>query len=369
MHYAYYLDQIAQHEQIDPRIEVTLRMKVARLLVMTAIALAACSGPAATGGGSGSGAVELRLGYFPNVTHATAIVGVQEGIFADRLGGGVHLSTQTFNAGGDVVEAIFNGGLDASYVGANPAVNAWAQSNGEAIRIISGATSGGAFLVVSPDITSAQQLAGKKIASPQLGNTQDVALRAWLKDQGYTTDQEGGGDVSIQPQANADILTAFASGQLDGAWVPEPWATRMVEEGGGHVLVDERDLWPHGQFVTTQLIVATQFLDAHPDIVKRLLEGQVAANDFVNDNPDKAQADVRQALHELTGSDLDPTILANAWRNMEFTDDPIASSLSESAKHAEDLGLLEPTDLTGIYDLTLLNQVLADAGEDPVPAP
>jgi len=344
-------------------------MKVARLLATTVLVLGACSGPASPGTGSNSGGITLRLGYFPNVTHATAIVGVEEGIFADKLGEGIHLTTQTFNAGGDVVEAIFNGGLDASYVGANPAVNAWAQSNGQAIHIISGATSGGAFLVVSPDITTAEQLAGKKLASPQLGNTQDVALRAWLKEQGYTTDQQGGGDVSVQPQANADILTAFASGQIDGAWVPEPWATRMVKEAGGHVLVDERDLWPDGRFVTTQLIVATAFLDAHPDVVKRLLEGQVAANTFVNDNPAKAQADVRKALNELTGSDLDPAILAAAWKNMEFTNDPIAATLTESARHAQELGLLAHVDLSGIYDLTLLNQVLAGAGEDPIATP
>ena len=344
-------------------------MKLARLLAIAALGLAACRGPASTANGSGSGPVELRLGYFPNLTHATAIVGVKEGIFADKFGSGVHLTTQTFNAGGDVVEAIFNGGLDASYVGANPALNAWAQSNGEAIRIISGATSGGVFLVVSPDIVDPRQLAGKELASPQLGNTQDVALRAWLKEQGFSTDQEGGGDVSILPQANADILTAFASGQIDGGWVPEPWATRMVEEGGGHILVDERSLWPNGQFVATQLIVATEFLDAHPDVVKRLLEGQVAANDFVNQKPEEAKKDVREVLSELTGSNLEPAILDKAWNNMEFTDDPIASSLAESAKHAEDLGLLEPTDLTGIYDLTLLNEVLAGADEDPIATP
>ena len=197
-------------------------MRIPRLLIALPLILVACTAPAA-GGGDGS-TVELRLGYFPNVTHATAIVGVENGIFQDKLGSGVTLTTQTFNAGGDVVEAIFNGGLDASYVGPNPALNAWAQSEGTAIKIISGATSGGAFLVVSPDITSPDQLAGKKLGSPQLGNTQDVALRAWLKEQGYTTDLEGGGDVSILPQANADILTAFSSGALDGAWVPEPWA-------------------------------------------------------------------------------------------------------------------------------------------------
>jgi len=344
-------------------------MRAARLLAIGTIALAACSGPAAAGDPSGSGKVELRLGYYPNVTHATAIVGVEEGIFADKLGSSVHLTTQTFNAGGDVVEAMFNGGLDASYVGPNPALNAWAQSDGQAIRIVSGATSGGAFLVVSKDITAPDQLRGKTLASPQLGNTQDVALRAWLKEQGFTTDQEGGGDVSIQPQANADILSAFSSGQIDGAWVPEPWATQMVEQGDGHVLVDERDLWPDGQFVTTQLMVAKAFLDAHPDIVKKLLQGQVAANDFVNQHPDQAQADVRKALKDLTGTVVDSAILAKAWQNMTFTNDPIASSLTESARHAEDLGLLDPVDLDGLFDLSLLNEVLAAAGEDPIATP
>jgi NitT/TauT family transport system substrate-binding protein len=341
-------------------------MRISRLLIALPLILVACTGPASGGGGS---TIELRLGYFPNVTHATAIVGLENGIFQDKLGSGVTLTTQTFNAGGDVVEAIFGGGLDASYVGPNPAINAWAQSEGTAIKIISGATSGGAFLVVSPDITSPDQLAGKKLGSPQLGNTQDVALRAWLKEQGYDTDQEGGGDVSILPQANADILTAFSTGDLDGAWVPEPWATRMVEEGGGHALVDERDLWPDGEFVTTHLIVATEFLDAHPDVVKRLLEGQVAANAFVNDNPDEAQQAVGDAIGALTGAELDPAILAAAWENLVFTDDPIASSLAESASHAVDVGLLEPVDLDGIYDLSLLNEVLSAQGLEEIPQP
>lgn len=340
-------------------------MRIPRLLIALPLVLVACS-PAAGGDGS---SVELRLGYFPNVTHATAIVGVEQGIFADKLGSGVTLTTQTFNAGGDVIEAIFNGGLDASYVGPNPAINAWAQSEGSAIKIVSGATSGGAFLVVKPDITNPDQLAGATLASPQLGNTQDVALRAWLKEQGYQTDLEGGGDVSVTPMANADILTAFSSGDLDGAWVPEPWATRMIEEGGGQILVDERDLWPDGEFVTTHLIVATEFLQAHPDVVKDLLEGQVAANAFVNDNPAAAQEAVGSAIGELTGSELDPAILAASWENLTFTNDPIASSLAESAAHAEDVGLLEPVDLDGIYDLSLLNEVLSAAGLEEVPQP
>jgi NitT/TauT family transport system substrate-binding protein len=333
-------------------------------LALLALAASACSA-----GTQGADGMVLRLGYFPNITHATAMVGLQRGIFQDRLGDGVQLDARSFNAGPDVVEAIFSGALDASYIGPNPALNAFAQSDGEAIRIVSGATSGGAALVVRDGITSPADLAGTTLASPQLGNTQDVALRAWLADQGFETNLEGGGDVSIKPQANGDILTAFAAGQLDGAWVPEPWATRMVEDGGGHVLVDERDLWPNGQFVTTHLIVATSFLEDHPDIVKRLLEGQVEANRFVNEHPTESQDIVRQAIADVTGSELDAGIVAGAWENLLFTDDPISSSLATSAEHAQSLGLLDEGSFDGIYDLSLLNEVRSALGEQEIPQP
>jgi NitT/TauT family transport system substrate-binding protein len=193
----------------------------------------------------------LRLGYFPNVTHATAIVGVESGIFEDQLGKDVDLELSTFNAGPAAVEALFADALDATYIGPNPAINAFAQSDGEAIRIISGATSGGAFLVVKPEIKNVKGLKGTTLATPQLGNTQDVALRAFLKEKGFETTTDGGGDVSIVPQDNAVTLAAFQAGDIDGAWVPQPWAERLISEGGGKVLVDERDLWPDGQYVTT----------------------------------------------------------------------------------------------------------------------
>ncbi len=181
--------------------------------------------------------------------------------------------------------------------------------------------------MVAPDINSAADLKGKTVATPQLGNTQDVALRTWLKQNGLNTDTTGGGDVSIKPQDNATTLDAFKQGQIQGAWVPEPWATRLVQEGGGKVLVDERTLWPQGQFVTTQLVVATKFLDAHPDVVERLLEGQVAANDYVNKNPAEAQKAANDQIEKLTQKRLADAVVAASWNNMTFTDDPIASSL------------------------------------------
>jgi len=311
--------------------------------------------------------VPLRLGYFPNVTHGTAIVGVEEKIFEQALGDSATFETATFNAGTDAIEALFTGAIDATYIGPNPAINAFARSEGRAIRIIAGATSGGAALVVQPDIGSAADLAGTTLGSPALGNTQDVALRAWLAEQGYATDLEGGGDVTIMPQANGVILDAFTAGTLDGAWVPEPWATRMVDQGGGHVLVDERDLWPGGRFVTTHLIVSTSYLEAHPEVIKALLAGHVQATAYVNDDTERAQRTVGAAIEALTGTQLPAGTLQRAWENLSFTVDPIASSLTKSAKDAEAIGLLEPVDLEGIYALEPLNEILRTTGAEPVP--
>ena len=311
--------------------------------------------------------VTLRLGYFPNVTHATALVGVGKGIFEEHLGDNVTLETSTFSTGTEASEALFADAIDMTYIGPNPAINAYAKSNGEAVRVISGATSGGAFLVVKPEITDVEGLRGKTLATPSLGNTQDVALRSWLKENGLETDEAGGGDVSIAPQENSQTLQTFVSGDIDGAWVPEPWATRLIQEGGGKVLVDERDLWPEGQYVTTHIMVATKFLDEHPDVVKQFLEGQVAANEFVNANSDEAKTIANDEIGKITGKPLKPEVIDAAWPNLTFTDDPIASSLIGSAEDAVAVGLLDPVDnLEGLYDLSILNQVLAAAGQPEV---
>lgn len=355
------------------------RLGALAAVVLVALGAAACS-PAGAGGSSAASdaaggsagiaePIELRLGYFPNLTHATALAGIKEGFFEAALPDNVTLTTTPVNAGPEAVEAIFSGALDASFTGPNPAINAFSRSKGEAIRIISGATSGGAYLVVKPEITSAADLHGKTLATPQLGNTQDVALRAWLKSQGLSSDAQGGGDVSIMPQANAQTLDTFRSGDIDGAWVPEPWATRLIQEAGGRVLVDERDLWPDGQYVTTHLVVTPTFLDAHPDVVKALLVGLVEATDYVNAQPTEAQAAVNEGIADVTQKGLPEAVLAGAWPNLTFTVDPIASSLARSAAEATELGLLDATDLHGIYDLTLLNEVLREAGRPEIPDP
>jgi NitT/TauT family transport system substrate-binding protein len=334
-------------------------------LSLGALMLAACTS-ADAGGSADNGPLTLRLGYFANLTHAAALVGVQKGFFASALGSSVTIETHTFNAGGDAVTAILSGSIDATFVGPNPTTNAFVQSHGEAVRVIAGATSGGALLVVKPSITSPAQLKGKKIADPQLGGTQDIALRWYLKGQGFKTDTAGGGDVNVLPQDNAQTLTAFRQGQIDGAWVPEPWASRLVVEGGGHVLVDERDLWPGGQFVTTNLIVSKQFLDAHPKRTKALLEGLYQATQYINSNPADAQAATNDAVAAITGTKLASGVVSAAWPHMSFTLDPLAPTLKASADHAHSLGLLASVNLNGLYDLTLLNQVLASHGQPAV---
>lgn len=345
-------------------------------LALAALLTAACgggggsssasAGTTASTSGSGSPPLTVKLGYYPNLTHATAIVGVQQGIFAQALGQD-KLQTTTFNAGPAAVEALFSGAVDATYVGPNPAINAYTQSHGQAIRIISGATSGGAALVVKPTISSAADLRGKKLATPQLGNTQDVALRYWLQGRGLKTDPQGGGDVSILPQDNATALQAFRTGQIDGAWEPEPWVSQMVA-AGGKVLVNEKTLWPGGRFVTTELAVRSDFLRQHPDAVARLLQGQVRANDFVNQHPAEAQQAVNQGLAQLTGKPLPAGVVQSAWGDLTFTNDPVAASLATSAAHAQKVGLLPAVDLKGIYDLAPLNQVLTQVGEPQVKA-
>jgi NitT/TauT family transport system substrate-binding protein len=316
-------------------------------------------------GAASTAAGEVRLGYFANVTHATAVVGVAHGDFAKALGT-TKLSTQLYNAGPAEMTALLGGQLDAAYVGPSSALAAYAQSHGEALRIVAGATSGGAELVVRPGINSAADLKGKTIASPQKGNTQDVALRAWLKQNGLTANPDGTGDVSVNPQDNAATLDQFKAGHIDGAWLPEPWASRMVTEAGAKVLVDERSLWPGGQFATTNLVVSTTFLAAHPDTVKALIDGQIAANQWITADPADAQKLVNDQLKQLTGKSLTGAEVQRAFSEQTVTDDPLAASLQTSMDHAVDTGLLKKTDLHGIFDLTLLNTELAKDGRPAV---
>jgi len=305
--------------------------------------------------------VTLRLGYFPNVTHAQPIIGLARGYFQEALGPNVKLETKTFSAGPSVIEAIFAKELDASYIGPNPTINGYIRSNGEALRIVAGATSGGALFVVRPEsgIATPADLAGKRLATPQLGNTQDVALRAYLAEHGLKT-RDQGGDVEVIPTSNATILTLFLKGDIDGAWVPEPWGTRLVREAGATVFLDERDLWPDGDFVTTHLIVRKAFLDKHPDVVARLVLAHVEATDWINENRDAATDLVVKGITDATNAPIARELVVESWKNLRITTDPVASSLHKSAEDAYDLGFLgsERPNLDGIYDLAALQAAL-----------
>ncbi|MGH3719691.1 MAG: ABC transporter substrate-binding protein [Pseudonocardiaceae bacterium] len=330
------------------------------------LAVTGCGGGDRGIGAAPGPAPSLRLGYFANVTHAAAIIGVNRGFIAKELGV-TTLKTQIFDAGPAEVEALFGGSLDAAYVGPNPAINAFQRSDGKAIRIIAGATSGGAQLVVRPGINAVGDLRGKTLASPELGNTQDVALRAWLTGHGLRNSIQGGGDVTITPTTNAQTLALFTAGKLDGAWVPEPWASRLVLEAGGTVLVDERDLWPGGRFVTTQLIVRTEFLERYPQTVEALLRGHVEAVQWATQHSAEAETAVNNGINALNGKPLAPKVLDRAWHDLTVTDDPVAASLQRSAENAVTAGVAtRRADLHGIYDLSVLNRILTHQNQPSV---
>lgn len=334
------------------------------LLALLTLTLAACSSNTSSSNG-GSSSVTVRLGYFPNLTHAVALVGVARGTFQKALGSNVTLQPKIFNAGPAEIEALFANDIDIGYVGPAPAINGYVKSKGQALRIIAGAASGGTLFIVRPqsNIKSANDLAGKKIADPQQGGTQDVALRYYLLDHGLKPADQGG-NVQIVPTDNSTILTLFKEGRIDGAWVPEPWATRLVVEGKGQVFVDERSLWPGGKFVTTDVIVSTKFLTQHPDLVNKFLQAHVETVQYIASNPDSAKSLVNSEIKRITSQQLPSQELDQAYNNLNITYDPITDSLQEQADHAYSLGFLGSTkpDLSGIYDLGPLNQVLSSKG-------
>ncbi|ABY24338.1 sulfate-binding protein [Renibacterium salmoninarum ATCC 33209] len=310
---------------------------------------------------------ELKLGYFGNVTHALPVVGVQQGFYSKELGKN-ELQTQIFNAGPAAVEALNAGAIDAAYLGPNPAINSYVKSKGASISIVAGAVSGGAQLVTKPNINSAQDLKGKALATPQLGGTQDVALRNWLANNGLKVATNGGNDVTINPTDNAQTLKLFQDGKLDGAWLPEPWASRLVLDAGAKVLVDEKDLWKDGEFPTTILIVNKSFLKDHPNAVKALLTAQLNTQDWLANNKDQAVKAVNDGIKQAAGATLADAVLKRSLDNLTFTADPIAASYPELLANGVKAGVTQDADIKGIFDLRLLNQILKDRNKPTISA-
>ncbi|YCH14112.1 ABC transporter substrate-binding protein [Arthrobacter sp. D1-17] len=347
-------------------LEVALALGLVLLIIVGAVmasAVARDSNASAASISSEGPASELKLGYFGNITHAAALVGVKQGFIEKNLGS-TRLSTQVFNAGPAAIEALNAGAIDAAYIGPNPAINSFVKSNGESVSVIAGAASGGAQLVVKPEINNAKDLKGKTLASPQLGGTQDVALRAWLGKQGYKTTPDGGGDVAINPTENAQTLKLFQDGKLDGAWLPEPWASRLVLQAGAKVLVDEKDLWDGsgtgkpGEFPTTILIVNKKFAAEHPETVQALLTGHVEAVQWLNDTPAAEKASVvNAALKQDAGKALSQDVIDRSLQNIVFTVDPLAGTYKKLLQDGVDAGTTKEANLSGLFDLRALNSV------------
>jgi NitT/TauT family transport system substrate-binding protein len=313
----------------------------------------------------------LRSGYYPNINHAQAVIGFGRGDFQKALDPDIKVETFVFNAGPSAIEALLAKRVDATYVGSNPPINGYVVSDGKGLRIVAGSASGGAVFVVRNDsgIQSTKDLGGKKFASPQIGNTQDIALRKYLLDNGYKT-VENGGNVTVIPIANPDILTLFLKKEIDGAWVPEPWGARLLKEGNGRIFLDERDLWPDGKFVTANIAVSTDYLKNNPDIIKKLLTAHVDETNWINSHKEEAIKIFNTELKKLTGKTIPEDELREALTRLEITYDPLKISLFRSANNAYDVGLLAKgkprPELTEIFDLTQLNEVLSEKGLNPV---
>ncbi len=332
------------------------------LILCLTLAAAGCAGRDASG-------ASIRVAYFPNLTHSQALIGLARGDFAEALGPEIEIDAKAFNAGPSVIEAMFAGEIDLAYIGPNPAVNGFVRSEGEALRVIAGATSGGASLIVRPEagIDSVDDLSGKRIATPQLGNTQDVALRAYLTSN-QLSPTEKGGTVQVIPTANPEILDLFRRGEIDGAWVPEPWAARLLVEGGGKLFLDERSLWPDGDFITALLIVRTEFLEEHPELVQRWLEAHVLLTLWEELNPDEAKRLANEEIGRITSQALTQEVLDTAWSRQRVTYDPLTNTIVVSAQDAFVAGYLDSEpDLSGLVDLGPLNAALADLGLPALP--
>jgi len=339
--------------------------KVLFLIALVLVLVTACGGSTSHNGGKSSGGA-LRLGYFPNVTHAPALVGIGEGYFQDELGS-TTLVPQAFNAGPSAIEALNADAIDATFVGPSPAINAFVRSGGQSIRIISGSTSGGAQLVVRSGINSVADLTGSTLAVPQLGGTQDVALRAWLKKQNLSFAGRDA-NVAVTPIGNAQTFQLFQQGRLDGGWLPEPWSSRLVLDAGAHVLVDEADLWLGGQFTTTVLIVRTDFLNVHPAVVTSLLRGLVRSMDAIAADPTRAKATVNTQIAADVGQQLSAAVIDRAFQHLHFSVDPTARTLQTQLDNAVAVGATDSANLKGICDLRLLNGVLRGNNVTPVSA-
>ena len=349
-----------------------IKLVIASVIIGAVIAASIFSNPtSSTTQGSSNTTTSssiLRIGYFPILNHAQAVIGLAKGDFQKAMGNDITIKPVIFDSGPPLIEALFANQIDLAYVGPNPTINGYVESEGKALKIISGASSGGTVFVVRNDsgIKSTKDFANKKFATPQLGNIQDVALRKYLLQNGYKTKDEGGTVEVISTQIS-DIFTLMLNKQIDGAWIPEPWGSKLVKEANGRIFLDERVLWPQGEYVTAQVIARTDYLRNNPETIKKFLAAHVDETIWINSHKSEAMQIFNEQLKILTGHIIEPNELKQAWSRIEFTYDPIKSSLLKSAEDAFQLGFLKTQpNLTGIYDVSLLNKVLEQKGLQPI---
>lgn len=303
-------------------------------------------------------AKELRIGHYSNITHAQAVLAQATGEFDKKIG--VPIRWTLFNAGPSEMEALLSRAIDIAYIGPNPAINGYVKTLGEGFRIIAGSASGGAALVIRADagITSDRDFNNKTVVTPQLGNTQDVAARIWLKEKGYQS-KEKGGTVTIFALENPNQLVLFLKKQIDAAWTIEPWVSRLEKEANGKILLEEKSLWPNGEYVTTHIIVRRDFLQKNLSLIKKLIQAHVELTQRLNLDKIAAAKTLNEELKRETGKELSDAVIRSALERVIFTWDPISQSLFKAAKDAHEIGFIrEYPNLEGIYDLSLLNQVL-----------
>ena len=313
--------------------------------------------------------MEIRLGYFPNITHAQALYARATGYYETNAA--LRIKWVSFNAGPTAIEAVFSDAIDATYVGPNPAITGFLRSHGEKFAIVAGSASGGAALVVRADsgVKSERDFAGRTIATPQLGNTQDVAARVWLREKGYRL-RDRGGDVNLIPLSNADQLTMFKKKQLDAAWTIEPWVSRLELEVGGKVLLEEKELWPDGKYVTTHLVVSRSFLAKAADTIVELLRAHVEITQLILSNKPAAIKVLNSQLKNETSKSLKDVVIQQAMDRVELTWDPLPSTLYRAAEAAHKIHFIRSKpDLNGIYELHFLNQVLREKNLPPIEDP
>ena len=339
-----------------------IRMTVL-VVAFLAVILSGCgssSTPSSVSGTSGGAPAKVRLGFFANATHAQALIGVSRGDFKKALGESTQLDTRVFNAGPEAVEAIFAGELDVTYIGPSPAINAYLKSRGTAVKIVAGSAANGVVVVARKDagIAKLEDLTGKRIASPQFGNTQDVSARHYITTVLKQKLKENGGETDVLPIKNAEQLTLFRTGQIDAAWAPEPWGARLIHEAEGVLIAEEKDLWPEKQFTNTLLLVSSKFLKEHPQTVEKLVRSHVEITRWLNANTAEGKTIVNAKLKELTGKAIADKVLDDTFARTVYTTDPLPKTIATFVDWSRDLGFTkEKQEIDGIFDLTILKKV------------